>query len=170
MISVQDFLETEFPRKLKNSFPSELLLLSAQPDSNYFAWQLEVQFLNLKKLEIPLEQYHVLVGFEKQVSNTFLNLSKKYPQIKWGFYEDTRRNRRYIPSIRPHIISKHFKFNTYLETKNIFYFDCDVIFQKIPDFTSLLKDNIWYLSDTNSYINADYIKSKGERILEECIS
>lgn len=166
LISVQEFLNTEFPI-VKNILPNNLFLLSAQPDSNYFAWQLEVQFLNFRRLNIPLNQYHVLIGFEKQVSNTFLELSKRYPDVKWGFYEDTRKNKRYIPSIRPHIISKHFKFNRELESQNIFYLDCDVIFQKLPDFTSLLQNDIWYLSDTNSYINADYIKSKGDKILED---
>ena len=39
-----------------------------------------------------------------------------------------------------------------------------MVITKKPDFTPFLNDNYWYLSDTISYIGANYIRSKGEDI------
>jgi hypothetical protein len=75
-------------------------------------------------------------------------------------------NKGYIPSIRPHIIAKHYTRFPELNNKIIFYHDCDIIFRKKIDF-SLLDDSNCYLSDTNSYINADYISEKSTHHLSK---
>lgn len=139
-----------------------MIYLSAQPDHIYFTWQLEVQFLNFQELNIPLSSYHVLVGIKGDLpSPHFSSLAKKYPEVKWQFIKDTRISKRYIPSIRPHIISKYFKTNLELENEDIFYFDSDVIFRETLDFTKLKQGGINYVSDTNSYLNTRYIREKG---------
>ncbi len=140
-----------------------MILLSAQPDHIYFTWQLEVQFLNLIDLGFDLSNYHVLVGVKtgQQVTTAFQQLVQKYPQATIKFIDDSRPNKRYIPSVRPHILAKYFKAKPELKNEDLFYFDSDVIFRELPDFESLLKDNINYLSDTNSYLDTKYIREKG---------
>lgn len=144
-----------------------MIYLSAQPDNIYFHWQLEVQFLNFKDLGIPLSSYHVLVGIKEETSKEFLELEQKYPEVKFSFIKDTRERRRYIPSIRPHIISKYFQSHPELSQEQIFYFDADVIFREKLDFDEFgTKQN--FVSDTDSYLGVNYITSKGgEKMLEE---
>lgn len=143
-----------------------MLYLSAQPDNIYFTWQLEVQFLNFKELNISLESYHVLVGIKEEVSESFLSLQSRYPEVKFTFIKDTRVSRRYIPSIRPHIISKYFILKPELTLEQIFYFDADVIFREQLNFSNF--NSIDLVSNTDSYLGIEYIRSKGgEELLEE---
>jgi hypothetical protein len=54
----------------------------------------------------------------------------------------------------------------------VFYHDSDIIFTKFPDFLYelLADDNTWYVSDTKSYIGYNYIKSKGQDVLDQMCS
>ena len=89
-------------------------------------------------------------------------LASHYNTVRFFFYEDTRQQPiYYISSVRPNILKQHFKAHPQLESEAIFYHDCDVVFSKTPDFNAFLSDDIWYLSNTNSYINYGYIRSKG---------
>ena len=101
---------------------SEFILLSAQPDTLYYEWQLEVQFLNLIDLGYDLRNYHVLVGYKDKISSELKDLMQRYPRVCWGIYEDSRKETKsYISSLRPHIIKKHFKENPWLESERLFY-------------------------------------------------
>jgi hypothetical protein len=92
-------------------------------------------------------------------------LASHYSSVRFFFYEDIRQQPiYYISSVRPNILKQHFKAHPQLESEAIFYYDCDVVFSKPPDFNAFLSDDIWYLSNTNSYINYDYIISKGQDI------
>lgn len=146
----------------------KLIYISSQPDHVYFAWQLEVQFLNFLELGIPLEDYHVVVGLKsEQISQQFQELSTKYPQVKWGFVQDIRKDKSYIPSIKPHLVGQYLKQNPQYTTSvyALFYMDGDVIFKEKLQLDHLLEDDICYMSNTNSYINSTYIKSKGDELL-----
>lgn len=142
-----------------------MIFLSAHPDIPFYHWQVEVQLFNFKRLGIDLKNVHSVFN-SGNATEGLKKLMKRYPEVNFGFYPDTRDDKSYIPSIRPHILEKH--FNTFPELANevIFYHDCDIIFQKLPEFDRMLDDNMWYLSDTNSYINSTYIKSKGIEIFE----
>ena len=92
-------------------------------------------------------------------------LASHYNNVRFFFYQDTRQQPiHYISSIRPNILKQHFKAHPELSNEAIFYHDCDIVFTKKPDFSALLNDKIWYLSNTNSYINYDYIRSKGQDV------
>jgi hypothetical protein len=41
---------------------------------------------------------------------------------------------------------------------------CDIVFTKPVNWNNFLYDDVWYLSDTNSYINYNYIMSKGQDV------
>ena len=131
-----------------------LIFVSAQPDNIYFHWQVEVYMYQFSKFGI-IDNCHVLFGYSgDSPSEGGLKLQKMYKNIH--FYKDERVDKTYIPTIRPHILAKF--FNEFPDLgKNVFYHDSDILFVTLPDFASMLNDDIGYLSDTISYIGYNYI-------------
>ena len=140
-----------------------MLYLSAQPATDYYAWQVEVYLTNFISCGINPSDILVVASFEDAIPQSWLRLQSHYG-AKFYFYKDTRLEKRYIPSIQPHILAKHFEIFPHLGKENIFYHDCDFIFTRPFDFSPFLNDDVWYFSDTISYIGASYIKSKGEDV------
>lgn len=145
----------------------ELKYISAQPATDYFAWQVEVYLVNFLSLGINPKDIQVLGAYEVKPSETWLKLQAAYPDVEFHFYQDTRNDKRYIPSIQAHLLKKHFLKHSYMEKYAFFFHDCDFTFTKKFDFTPFLKDDTWYFSDTISYIGADYIKSKSVKLFEK---
>ncbi|WP_142683048.1 galactosyltransferase-related protein [Chitinophaga polysaccharea] len=144
--------------------------ISAQPDELYFKWQLEVQLFNFHQHKIPAENIHVLISYNsyKGISPIFKQFAIDHQnKAQFFFYEDTRVDRNYIPSMRPHIIKKHFGACPFLNDANIFYHDSDIIFRKLPDWKELCDGNTWYVSDTSSYLSVEYIKGIGDIVFQE---
>ena len=141
-----------------------LIFVSAQPDTVYFHWQVEVYMYQFSKFGI-IDNCHVLFGYTgESPSEGGLKLQKMYKNIH--FYKDERVDKSYIPTIRPHILAKFFKEFPKLG-KNVFYHDSDIIFTKLPNFSLMLNDNISYLSDTISYIGYNYIMDCCKRYKEK---
>ncbi len=141
-----------------------LIFVSAQPDTIYFHWQVEVYMYQFSKFGI-IDNCHVLFGYTgDSPSEGGLKLQKMYKNIH--FYKDERVDKSYIPTIRPHILAKFFNEFPYLG-KNVFYHDSDILFVRLPNFALLLNDNISYLSDTVSYIGYNYIIECGKRYKEK---
>ena len=146
-----------------------LRYICVQPRILYYAWQVEVMINNFIKHGINPNNIDILVAWnpndktsEPENVEAWNKLASHYNSVRFFFYEDTRQQPiYYISSVRPNILKQHFKAHPQLESEAIFYHDCDVVFSKPPDFNAFLNDSIWYLSDTNSYINYDYIRSKG---------
>ena len=145
---------------------NNLIFISAQPDNIYFHWQVEIYLYQFSKHNI-LDYCYAIFGYTgDKPSYSVLELAKKYPkQIK--FYKDERTPEEtiYIPSIRPHILKKFFRDYPELG-KNVFYHDSDIFLVKLPKFELLLTDDIAYLSDTNSYINYNYLETCSKRYKE----
>ena len=138
---------------------NNMIFISAQPDTIYFHWQISLYIYQFAKQGI-LKYIRAVVGYQSKPSDFIIDLKKKYPDnIFW--YKDTRENKSYIPSIRPHILSKYFK--EYPEGKNVFYHDSDIFIVDLPKFELMLNDDIAYLSDTRSYISFDYLKKCSAR-------
>ncbi|MGN8056105.1 hypothetical protein ACTJKN_07525 [Pedobacter sp. 22163] len=148
-----------------------MLFLSAQPDDNYFIWQLEIQLLNFFQFKIDPNNIHVLVAYEeaKGINKSFKRFSESYSAYaKFYYYPDRRKCKNYISSIRPHIIAQHFSAFPELEEKPIFYHDSDIVFTtSLPDFDRLCADDNWYFSDARSYLDSRYIRAKGPNVLRE---
>lgn len=146
-----------------------LRYVCVQPRLIYYAWQVEVMINNFVKNGINPSAIDVLVACNPndETSSTenieaWNKLSDYYSDVNFYFYPDTRvQPIRYISSIRPNILKQHFQEHPDLFKENIFYHDCDIIFTKEVNWNKFLTDKIWYLSDTNSYINYSYITSKG---------
>jgi len=148
-----------------------MIFLSAQPDDPYFIWQLEIQLINFKSFGIGYKEIHVLISYEEKngINNLYVDFSSRFKEYaQFYFYPDRRKKKKYVSSIRPHIIAQHFFANECLSKSTIFYHDSDILFtHKLPDFNRLCADDIWYFSDAKSYLDSNYIKSKGEIILDE---
>ena len=148
--------------------------ICVQPQLLYYAWQVEVMINNFIRNNINPKNITVLVAWNPNDDTTlpentsaWNKLKQKYTDVNILFYQDTRINPHYISSVRPNILKQH--FNTYPELKNdiIFYHDCDIVFTKEPDYAAFIPGDAWFLSNTNSYINYDYIISKGQDVYDK---
>lgn len=148
-----------------------MIFLSAQPDTEYFIWQLNVQLNNFKQFGICKKDIHVLISYDKKkgVNKTFLRFSNENCNLaNFFFYPDIRTSKAYISSIRPHIIAQHYNNFPHLTLTPVFYHDSDIVFtESLPDFERLCKDNIWYFSDARSYLDVSYINEKGPSVLQD---
>jgi len=149
-----------------------LRYICVQPRILYYAWQVEVMINNFIKHGINPNNIDILIAWNSNDKTSdpdnveaWNKLASHYNSVRFFFYQDTRKKPiHYISSVRPNVLKQHFKAYPELKNEAIFYHDCDIVFTKKPDFNKFLHDNIWYLSDTNSYINSDYIKSKGHDV------
>lgn len=144
-----------------------MILISAQPDENYFIWQLRVQIDNLRRLHNPHE-YHIIVRVRTPEPNpNFVRFQQELEgsQYKIFFYWDMRPDwNNYLPSLRPHVFAQHFEVH---DISECFYIDSDIIFRELIDFNELPVHH--YISDTISYISGQYIASKpGNLLLGMC--
>lgn len=146
----------------------KMTFISAQPDVQYFHWQVEVFIHNAMKNGINPNWIEIIFSYDGQISKEGSDLASRYPFVRFFFYERQKEpDFGYIPLLRPHILEQHFLKYPQLSSETIFYHDSDIIFRELPDFNSMLKDDTWYLSDTISYIGSDYIKSKSDQLLSD---
>lgn len=135
-----------------------------QPAIKRFDWELRVFTNNALSLGIKPQDIVLLFVGENEISHNF--------EVK-GFdvhcYSD-RENTSYIPSIKPYLWWKYLEEDSNREQETYVYIDSDVIFRKKLDFRRIpVKDDIWYCSDCNGYLNLDYIRScdNGDKVLKD---
>lgn len=147
---------------------TKMKYLFAQPAIEYYTWQLEVSIASLLESKVDPGDIHIVSGrVDGIVSDGFSRLQEKHPDIVWAFYHDNRsqRSREYIPSIRPHLIKKHWRRFPELQDEVIFYMEADTVLTKaVP--SRYEQTDTWYLSDTVSYIGHDYIVERDPRFLD----
>ena len=141
-----------------------MIFISAQPDSIYFIWQLELQLRNFNSLNIDKKNIHVLIAFNPAIGlnpkfKSFIESHKNY--AKFYFYPDMRVKQQYMSSIRPHILKQHFEKYPELRNETLFYHDSDILFSRIPRIYSYDGCNDCYVSDTRNYLDIDYIRRLG---------
>lgn len=135
--------------------------MCCQPANLYYAWQVEVMLDNFISHKIPSNQINIVSSIDSKIPDFWKKLEHKFIDVNFFYYYDTRRYKNYAPSIYFHLLSKHFTEHKFLENDAIFLHDCDIVFTKYIDFTDMIYDRYWYLSNTNSYIGYDYIITKG---------
>lgn len=143
--------------------------LSAQPANKYFAWQIDVMLTNFESMGVDMSTVDVLCAINNNVIPEEWHDLKDHHRANFYFYEDTRQAIGYIPSIRYNIIKQHFLAYPELEKEVIFLHDSDMVFTKPPSewiTQEMLDGDDWYGSDVNSYINYDYIISKGQEVFD----
>jgi len=104
-----------------------------------------------------------------EIASTYDALKKKYPSVHWLELTDDRPSKKYGSSVRPWALASVYKKYPELTWKHVFYFDADIIFRELPDFSKML-DGKCHLSDTISYIGYDYIKQFGENYVDAMCS
>ena len=139
--------------------------LCAQPAIKYYGWQLDTMLYNFRDIGIDLKDVIIVSSYKTPIDDYFSKLESKY-EANFYYYPDTREEPMYISSIRPHVLAKHFEAFPELENEVIFYHDCDIVLMRPLELNAYLKDDITYLSDTVSYIGYEYIKSKGNEVVE----
>ena len=140
----------------------------AQPATLYYAWQAEVMLYNFKKRGIDLNDVNLVCSIDNEIPEPWLKLQAGY-EANFYFYQDRRRTKQYISSIRPNILKQHFALYPDLKHQTIFYHDCDIIFSHILPTAQFKVNDVWYGSDTNSYISYDYIISKGQDVFDKMV-
>ena len=134
-----------------------MIFVTAQPDVPYFHWQIMVYIHNFIEHGVPPNQIHVLLGIiSKDGKPTKESLKLKDTGVNVHHYIDDRPQKHYIPTVKPFLISKWLK-DFPKHGKCFFLHDSDIIFRKLPNFDSLINDDITYLSDTIGYIGYNYI-------------
>lgn len=140
----------------------------AQPCKDYYTWQVEVMINNFIQMGVHPNQIDVVCSTQNGViPEKWTKLASHYNYVRFFFYDDTRKSRFYISSIRPNILKQHWLAHPELENEAIFYHDNDIVFTKPINWDRFLEDNKWYGSDTRWYISHDYILSKGEDVLNK---
>jgi hypothetical protein len=140
--------------------------ICVQPAIDYYTWQVEVMINNFIRNGANPEDIHIICGLRGVVPENWKKLKQHYKDVKFFFYPDNRKKPTYIPSIRPHLLHVHWLKHPYLEFETVLYHDSDIIFSKPIDFKELEEGDTCYVSDTVSYIGANYIRSKGEHYLD----
>jgi len=141
-------------------------ILVATFDHNYYLWQCLVQINNFIKHGYDEDAIFVIATNNPSPALTAM---MNCPKIKSKFYlyKDERDGLKYPSTLRLHILEKLFKEHPEYEKETFFYIDPDVVFTKKLDFSEMEKDDTWWVSDTRSYLNSRYIKSKSEKLFEE---
>lgn len=140
----------------------------AQPANDYYIWQVETVINNFMKNGINPNHIDVLLAIENNsIPPKWIKMMNHYNYVRFFFYNDTREDKSYIPAIYFNLLKQHLLNNPNLSNDVLFLHDSDIVFTKVVDFKEMCHDDIWYLSDTNSYINYSYIKQKGDYIYDE---
>ena len=137
-----------------------------QPATQFFGWQIDVFLYSCRSVGIPMEDIHVVCSIDVEISDYFDTLIKKYPGVVFTYYQDTREDKTYIPSVKQHLLAKHLRVFKELQSQPLLHVDSDIAFTRQLQIEHLLNDDVWYLSDTESYIGYSYVLSKGRDVLE----
>lgn len=141
-----------------------MLWISSQPATLYYVWQVDVYLNNFKQMGVDLNKVYVVFVYENfnNIPKEMYKLCEQYEEVHFYLCQDTREHTHYIPSIYFNGVKQLFNEFKELENQTVMFHDSDTILTKPVEFMELLEGDTWYFSDTNSYINSDYVLSKGE--------
>lgn len=145
----------------------QIRYICAQPAIPYFTWQVETLINNFKKHGVNPNYIDIVCAIDNdEVPEVWRTLQQQYNTVRFFFYNDTREDKSYIPSIYFNMMKQHIVERPEIQDDVLFIHDCDIVFTRPPEFYEMVHGNAWYMSDTNSYINYDYIQQKGDYIYE----
>jgi len=151
----------------------DLKFICAQPDDIYYTWQVHLWLESLKEIgQIKNAIVLVFIPAYRPFSDKWQKIQDLYPDAEFNFYKDEENEvgkllSIYIPILRPWLLCKYFKENPAMSDKAVFYCDSDILFTDKFNIEQFIEDEVCYLSDTNSYINANYFDSKVNQVLPE---
>ncbi len=150
----------------------DLKFICAQPDDTYYTWQVHAWLESLKEIG-HLDKAIVLIYTPsfREKSDKWQKIVDLYPEAEFAFYKDTGDVSKYlgvyIPVLRPYVLMRYFQEHPEMVSKAVFYCDCDILFTDNFNVDKYKDDEVCYLSDTNSYINASYFDSKVKDVKAE---
>ena len=150
----------------------ELKFIQSCPSDIYYTWQVHLWLESLKEKGHSDKAISVIFTPKgRENRDKWKQIEDLYPEAEFHFYADEDNLNRligiYIPVLRPYVLWKYFKENPRRSADAIFYCDSDILFTKDFNVDQFLEDDVNYLSDTNSYINAKYFDSKIKDVLPE---
>ena len=152
----------------------DLKFLCAQPDDTYYTWQVHLWLESLRKIGHS-DKATVLIFIPnfREKNPKWEQVMALYPESEFVFYKDVDNASKllgiYIPIIRPYVLMKYFNEHPDMVNKAVFYCDSDIVFTERFDIEQYIHDDVCYLSDTNSYINASYFDSKIKDVKPEML-
>lgn len=147
-------------------------LITCQPIDTYWIWQNHAYIESCVQNGFREEDINILLYIPpgRQMNDKWWELKEYYPKLNIHVYEDKGVGSwipTYIPILRPHILWQHFEKHPHLKEHTIVYTDCDVLWTENMDVHKLLDDDVNYISDASSYLNADYFESKYDHAKED---
>lgn len=149
------------------------IIILCQPIDRYFVWQCHLYIESCIKVGFDVERIHVLLYKPKGREYNHKDwdkLKECYPKLNMFLYPDNGVQHllgTYIPVLRPHLLWQHFEKFPELEKETILYTDCDILWIDGLDIEKFFDDDICYVSDAKSYLNADYFNNKIRDVLPE---
>jgi hypothetical protein len=143
----------------------DLKFICAQPDDVYYTWQVHAWLESLRAIGHS-DKAIVLVYTPsfREYNGKWEKVKELYPEAQFAFYKDSgdvsQQLGTYIPVLRPYVLMKYYQEHPEMSAKAVFYCDCDILFTDKFNVDEYINDDVCYLSDTNSYINATYFDSK----------
>lgn len=150
----------------------EINYICCQPDDTYYTWQVHLWLENLKSLE-KVDKAIVLIFVPnfRNYNDKWNKIIDLYPTATFKVYKDEHEISKllgvYIPILRPYLLWRYWKDNSEMKNKAVLYYDNDVLLTEKFNIDKYIDDDICYVSDTNSYINASYFDSKAKDVLPE---
>jgi hypothetical protein len=87
-----------------------------------------------------------------------------YPEAQFRIYKDEHNVSKllgiYIPVLRPYLLWRYWKDVPEMKDKAVLYYDNDVLLTDSFNIDDYIQNDVCYVSNTNSYINASYFDSK----------
>ena len=150
----------------------ELKFICAQPDDTYYTWQVHAWLESLRNIGHS-DKAIVLVFTPnfRQSNQKWKQVEELYPEAEFAYFRDEHNISKhlglYVSILRPYTLARYWETHPELKDNAIFYCDCDVLFTDNFNIDAYINDDINYLSDTNSYINASYFDSKTQQVLPD---
>jgi hypothetical protein len=136
-----------------------MIIVNAQPNELYFAWQNRVQLENFKEFSIDMSSVYILVGVKpgEHALSDWVQLGVEYG-VNIQLFFDLRESSNYLSSIRPHLMHQFLQKRPELEKEFMFYTDCDVLLLNDIPFEGMMDGRVHW-SETN-YNDLTYVESK----------
>jgi hypothetical protein len=144
-----------------------MYLVTGFIQSDYMYWQTVVQHYNFIKSGIDMSKVIICVEYEDKSDSKFASFCSESGATCLYFKKDY--DRKYLVTCRPMLFYKMFSIMPFLEKEYIFYHDSDIIFRILPNFSQMMNNDKkeYFLADTISYIGYNYLKQKGNTILND---
>jgi hypothetical protein len=139
-------------------------------DLKRYWWEMLVQINNFKKRGYDTNLTYLVATKGNKLSTQLIRIAQETGVEILGFKDRRYKHISYNQTIRPYLLKKYLYKNMFDNNEEPFlYLDTDVLFLRSLGSLTLTNDT-WYVSNTKTYLNSDYIKSKNEDLFSEMCS